>query len=153
MHTAGLNFGGEFQAMGKFGHLFCLSVFFLSLFFSLIFFVYLTSYLSIFVFLSKCVYLLCISTSEQVLRTPFAGQNQFLFNAKTTFCIIFLIFLHYFILKNKIFCMILSGFLLFFCLFCSVSDGKSCFSVRKFISTSEQCAEHPFAGQNTQHPL
>ena len=40
-----------------------------------------------------------------------------------------------------------------FCLFCSVSDGKSCFIVRKSISTSKRCAEHPFAGQNTQHPL
>ena len=49
------------------------------------------------------------------------------------------------------FCMILSRFLLFFCLFCSVSDGKSLFSIRKSISTSEQRAEQPFAGQNTQH--
>ena len=48
------------------------------------------------------------------------------------------------------FCMILSGFPLIFCLFCSVSDGKSCFSVRKSISTSERQAEHPFAGRNTQ---
>ena len=30
-------------------------------------------------------------------------------------------------------------------------DGKSCFSVKKIILTSKQCAEHPFAGQNTQH--
>ena len=37
-----------------------------------------------------------------------------------------------------------------FFLFCSVSDGKSCFSVRKSISTSERRAEHPFANQNTQ---
>ena len=33
-------------------------------------------------------------------------------------------------------------------LFCSVSDGKSCFSVRKSISTSKRHAEHPFAGRN-----
>ena len=33
--------------------------------------------------------------------------------------------------------MILSGFPLIFCLFCSVSDGKSCFSIRKSISTSD----------------
>ena len=33
------------------------------------------------------IYLLCISTSQRVLRTPFAGWNQF-FDAKTTFCII-----------------------------------------------------------------
>ena len=46
--------------------------------------------------------------------------------------------------------MILSGFPLISCLFCSFSDGKSCFSVRKSISTSEGCTEHPFAGQNTQ---
>ena len=39
------------------------------------------------------------------------------------------------------------------CLFCSVSDGKSGFSVRKSISTSEQCAEHPFAGLNTQQKI
>ena len=30
-------------------------------------------------------------------------------------------------------------------------DGKSCFSVKKIISTSEWRAEHLFAGQNTQH--
>ena len=54
------------------------------------------------------------------------------------------------ILQVIIFCMILSGFLLFFCLFCSVSDGKSFFSVRKSISTSEWHAEHPFTGRNTQ---
>ena len=52
-----------------------------------------------------------------------------------------------------IFCMILSGFPLIFCLFCSVSDRKSCFSVRKSISTSERRTEHPFAGQNSQHTL
>ena len=38
-----------------------------------------------------------------------------------------------------------------FFLFCSISDGKCCFSVRKSILTSERHAEHPFAGQNTQH--
>ena len=32
--------------------------------------------------------LLCILTSERVLRTPFASQNQ-IFNAKTTFGILF----------------------------------------------------------------
>ena len=36
------------------------------------------------------------------------------------------------------------GFPLIFCLFCSASDGKSCFSVRKSISTSKQHAEHPY---------
>ena len=36
-------------------------------------------------------------------------------------------------------------------LYNTVSDGKSCFSVKKLISTSEQRAEHPFAGRNTQH--
>ena len=36
---------------------------------------------------NKCLgYVLCISTSKQVLRTPFAGQNQF-FDAKTTFSV------------------------------------------------------------------
>ena len=30
-------------------------------------------------------------------------------------------------------------------------DGKNKAKHKKFISTSEQCAEHPFAGQNTQH--
>ena len=29
-------------------------------------------------------------------------------------------------------------------------DGKSCFSLKKMISTSEWRAEHPLAGQNTQ---
>ena len=48
------------------------------------------------------------------------------------------------------FCMILSGFPSIFCLFCSVSDRKRCFSVRKSISTNERRAEHPFPGQNTQ---
>ena len=46
--------------------------------------------------------------------------------------------------------MILSSFPLIFCLFCSVIDGKSCYSIRKSISTSERRAEHPFAGRNTQ---
>ena len=36
------------------------------------------------------------------------------------------------------------------CLFFSVSNGKSCFSIRKLILTSEWHAEHPFAGWNTQ---
>ena len=56
-------------------------------------------------------------------------------------------------LKRCMFCMILSSFPLIFCVFCSVSDGKvkSSFSVRKSISTSEQRAEHLFAGRNTQH--
>ena len=44
--------------------------------------------------------------------------------------------------------MILSSFPLTFCLFCSVSDRKSCFSIKKSILTSEWRAEHPFAGQN-----
>ena len=30
-------------------------------------------------------------------------------------------------------------------------DKKSCFSFKKNISTTEQRAEHPFAGWNTQH--
>ena len=34
--------------------------------------------------------------------------------------------------------------------FCSVSDGKSCFSFKKLILTSAQTVENPFAGQNTQ---
>ena len=36
-------------------------------------------------------------------------------------------------------------------LFCYITDGKSCFSIRKSISTSERRAVHPFAGGNTQH--
>ena len=45
-----------------------------------------------------------------------------------------------------------AGFLSFlFYLFCSVSDWKSCFSIKKMISTSERHAEHTFAGRNTQH--
>ena len=39
----------------------------------------------------------------------------------------------------------------FMCLFSSASDGKSCFNIKKLISTSKQCAQHPFAGQNKQH--
>ena len=35
-------------------------------------------------------------------------------------------------------------------LFCSVSVGKSCFSLRKSILTSERRVEHLFAGLNTQ---
>ena len=30
-------------------------------------------------------------------------------------------------------------------------DGKTCFSAKNIISTSKRHAEHPFAGQNTQH--
>ena len=30
-------------------------------------------------------------------------------------------------------------------------DVKSCFGIKKMISTSERYAEHPFAGRNTQH--
>ena len=29
--------------------------------------------------------------------------------------------------------------------------AKSCFSVKKFISTSKRHVKHPFAGRNTQH--
>ena len=43
--------------------------------------------------------MLCILTSERVLRTLFAGQNQN-FNAKTTFWVILFYFLRYFILKS-----------------------------------------------------
>ena len=32
-------------------------------------------------------------------------------------------------------------------------DGKSCYSVKKLISTSKRRAEHPFASQNTQYIL
>ena len=52
--------------------------------------------------------------------------------------------------QNLHFCMILSGFPLIFYLLSSVSDGKSCFSIRKSILTSARHAEHLFAGQNTQ---
>ena len=31
-------------------------------------------------------------------------------------------------------------------------DEKLVFAQKQTISASEQCAEHPFAGQNTQHP-
>ena len=41
--------------------------------------------------------------------------------------------------------------LLSFSLFSSVCDGKSSFSAKKLISTSEWRAEHPFAGWNIQH--
>ena len=85
---------------------------------------------------------------------PFAGQNQF-FDAKTTFPSLteqskekrkesrtktcnkrdFLLFLHYFthLMIEK--------------------DVKSCFNVKKLISTSERDVEHLFAGQNTQQML
>ena len=32
----------------------------------------------------------------------------------------------------------------------TTAGSKSCFSVKKLISTSERLAEHPFAGANTQ---
>ena len=51
-------------------------------------------------------WVLCISTSKRVLCIPFACRNPF-FNAKQLFA---------YSLVNK-------------CLFCSVSDGKSCFRV------------------------
>ena len=66
--------------------------------------------------------MLWTSSTEWVLRMPFAGQNHF-FDAKTTFP----------------------------SLFCSISDGKSCISVENLILTSEQNAEHPLAGRNTQY--
>ena len=37
--------------------------------------------------------------------------------------------------------------------FTSNNDGKSCISIRKSISTSEQRAEHPLAGRSTQHVI
>ena len=39
--------------------------------------------------------------------------------------------------------------LFLFSFFSFVSDGKSCFSIKKLISTSEGSAEHPFAGYTT----
>ena len=56
-------------------------------------------------------WLLCISTSKQVLRTPFASRNKFLTLKH--------IFAYFSVLK------------------CSVSNGKSCFCIRKSISTSK----------------
>ena len=48
----------------------------------------------------------------------------------------------------------LTGFLLFFALFYTffftLKYAKSCFSVKKLISTREWRGEHPFAGRNTQ---
>ena len=41
-------------------------------------------------------------------------------------------------------------FLHYFIHFMTKKYAKSCFSVKKLISTSEQRAKHPFAGQNTQ---
>ena len=41
-------------------------------------------------------------------------------------------------------------FFVFFLNFTIKIDGKSFFSVKKMISTSERHAGHPFAGQNTQ---
>ena len=38
-----------------------------------------------------------------------------------------------------------------FFLFLTEKDGKTCFSTEKFILTSKRCANHPFAGRNTQH--
>ena len=46
------------------------------------------------------------------------------------------------------FCVFLCSFL--FSSFCSVSDQKSCLSVKKWILTKEQHAEHLFAVWNTQ---
>ena len=42
------------------------------------------------------------------------------------------------------------GFAFFFFI-SSISDGKSCFSVKKLISTNERRAEHRLAGRNSQH--
>ena len=44
----------------------------------------------------------------------------------------------------------------FFVIFCIFKfydgiDGKSCFSIKKIMLTSERCAEHPISGLNTQH--
>ena len=52
-------------------------------------------------------------------------------------------------LVDPSFCLFLCAFA-FFSFFFSVSDRKTCFSIKKLIQTSEQHAEHPFAGQNTQ---
>ena len=43
---------------------------------------------------------MCILTSERVLRTPFAGQNQF-FDAKTTFCVLLSHEMYKIMQKNK----------------------------------------------------
>ena len=47
--------------------------------------------------------------------------------------------------------MVKINFLMLKQLFVYFLVNKSCFSVRKSISTSKRCAEHPFAGRNTQH--
>ena len=88
--------------------------------------------------------MLCISTSERVLHMPLAGQN------------------HLFLRFNKFFRIFMSltekrkesrtktCFFVIFGIILTEKDIKSCFSIKKLIFTSKRCAEHPFAGKNTQ---
>ena len=68
------------------------------------------------------VCVLCVLTNKRVLRTPFAGWNQF-FDAKTTFCML---------LSHKMYKI-------------TQKHNKN-----HSISTSKRHAEHPFAGWNKQ---
>ena len=79
-----------------------------------------------------------ISTSKLVLHMPFAGRNQF-FDAKTTFCVLFSNKMYKIMQKNNknhVLKGVYQRLGVTLNLFCSVSDGKSCFSVRKSILTS-----------------
>ena len=97
--------------------------------------------------------LLCILTSKRVLRMTFAGRNQF-FDAKTTFMSFSIIKCVKKFKNNKNTCIVFFACFmrLSFLFFCSVSNWKSCFSVKNLILTSKQHAEHPLACQNTQQP-
>ena len=55
------------------------------------------------------------------------------------------------IAKNIMFFHVFDWLCSLFSLFSSISDGRSCFSFKKLILTSEWRAEHPLAGQNSQH--
>ena len=106
--------------------------------------------------------MLCISTSEQDSARRWLVQINFL-TLKTTFCILLSHKMYKLMQKITKKIQVLRGVYqrlgvnsltpLIFCLFCSISGGKSCFSVRKSISISERHAKHLFAGRKTQQSL
>ena len=89
--------------------------------------------------------LLCISTSERVLRTPFAGKNQF-FDAKTTF---YVFFSQNNAKNNKKACFC-AAFLSFFRKW-HKNTKKLVKTQKQMILTSQRRVKHPFTGLNTQH--
>ena len=92
--------------------------------------------------------LLSISTSKQVLRTPFAGRKR-LSDPKTTFSVtrsLDLIKQYCKLERTKGLMIGVDAKKPLFYTFYDLKVRKSCFSIKKLILTSERHAEHPFAG-------